>query len=107
VSTNGELLERKGRGSGQENREYGSRGCVTLTTWFPLSAKFGTNFAKKRSSLGRYSSLADSGQNVYFSQEDLFTGSVTSSEREFMNKASNSSQGYFGFKENIYSQLIP
>jgi hypothetical protein len=64
VSTIEELLDRKSSGSGLKIREYGRRGSVTLTTWHPLSTKVDTNFAKKRRSLGRWSSFADSGHGV-------------------------------------------
>jgi hypothetical protein len=68
VGTTEELIGRNSSGSGPEIREYG-RGIRCADDETPsIRQKFGTNFANKRRSIGRYSSLADSGNRVLVSQ---------------------------------------
>jgi hypothetical protein len=69
VSTIEELLERKISGFSLEIRECGRRD-VTLTTW-TIYRQNDTNFAEKLRSLGRYSSLADSGHGVFSYQHQV------------------------------------
>jgi hypothetical protein len=58
VSINEELLEWKISGSEPRKLRITAVGSVALTIRHSPLAKVGTNFAEKRRSLGRYSSLA-------------------------------------------------
>jgi hypothetical protein len=64
VRTIEELLEWKSSGSGLEKPRLTAVGIRCADHATPLPAKVGTNFADKRRSLGRYSSLADYGHGV-------------------------------------------
>jgi hypothetical protein len=67
VSTTEELLDRKSSGSCLENRDYFRRDPSRWPRDTLYPQKVGKHFADKRQPLGRYSSLADLDNGVFFS----------------------------------------
>jgi hypothetical protein len=65
LSTTEGLLGRKSSCSGLENRQYGRRDPSRWTRGTIYPQKIGSNFADRRRSLGRYSSLADPGHGFF------------------------------------------
>jgi hypothetical protein len=77
MSTIEELLERTSSGFGLENRKYGRRYPSRLPRGTLYPQKLGTNLASKLRSLGRCSSLADSGHGESEGESCSFNNLLT------------------------------